>query len=493
MSEKFFNTLEQETNITRTENEALTYESTLNANLDWFAMGGGLRFQPEDRIISLFMKAFHENKLLSMKNLFYTRDVRQGLGERRVFRVVLKYLAQNYPDIVKKNLMFIPFFGRWDDLYELIGTPVEGDMWQFVREQLQEDLKSEHPSLLAKWLKSENTSSQESVRLAKRTRKALGMKPKEYRKMLSELRKRIDVLERRLSMKDYTFDYEKIPSQAMLKYKKAFLRNDKDRYTEYIEKVIQGKKKIKTETLSVVQIVRQILLDLVDDMMTEEEKRHLDVLWNNIAKIDTSENALVVADTSGSMYSSCGQYMLGLAAAVGLALYYAENNKGIFHNKFITFSRKPKLQTIVGKDIYEKVKFLGNADWGYNTNIEAVFMLILDTAIKNNLKQEDLPKKLYIVSDMEFDEATGVNLDTPLFDAIREEYKQHGYELPTLVFWNVSSRQNNIPVTKETPNVILVSGMSQKTFDNLIKNQLPDPVQYMLEVLNSERYSILQI
>jgi hypothetical protein len=491
MSEEFLNAMERPTNTSRTENEALTYQSTLNANLDWFAMSGGLRFQSEDRIISLFMKAFYEDKLLAMKNLFYTRDIRQGLGERRVFRVVLKYLAQTQSDVVKKNLSFIPFFGRWDDLYVLIDTPVENDMWLFVKQQLFEDLKSDHPSLLAKWLKSENTSSQESIKLAKKTRRALGMTPKEYRKTLAVLRERIDVLERRLSMKDYTFDYEKIPSQAMLKYKKAFLQNDRDRYTEYIEKVIQGKKKIKTDTLSVVQLVRKILLDKGE--MSLDEKKYLDVLWNNISKIDTSENALVVADTSGSMFYACGQYALGIAASVGLALYYAENNKGVFHNRFITFSARPKLQKIKGQNIYEKVKFLEHAGWDCNTDIEAVFTLILNTAIKNNLSQEDLPKKLYIVSDMEFDEATRVSPDSPLFDAIREEFKKHGYELPTLVFWNVSSRQNNVPATKETLNVFFVSGMSQKIFENLIKNRLPDPVVLMIEVLNNERYSIIQI
>ncbi|WP_232841770.1 DUF2828 family protein [Caldicellulosiruptor acetigenus] len=168
MSEEFLNAMEKPTNTSRTENEALTYQSTLNANLDWFAMSGGLRFQSEDRIISLFMKAFYEYKLLAMKNLFYTRDIRQGLGERRVFRVVLKYLAQTQSDVVKKNLSFIPFFGRWDDLYVLIDTPVENDMWLFVKQQLFEDLKSDHPSLLSKWLKSENTSSQESIKLAKK-------------------------------------------------------------------------------------------------------------------------------------------------------------------------------------------------------------------------------------------------------------------------------------------------------------------------------------
>lgn len=491
MSDEFLNELEKSTNISRTENNALTFQSTLNANLDWFSMSGGLRFQPEGRIISLFMKAFYEDKQLAIKNLFFTRDIKKGLGERRVFRVVLKHLAKTHPDIVRKNIVFIPFFGRWDDLYELIDTPVENSMWFFIKQQLSEDLKSENPSLLAKWLKSENTSSKESVKLAKKTRKALSMTPKEYRKTLAELRKRIDVLERRLSEKDYTFDYEKVPSQAMLKYRKAFLRNDKDRYTQYIEKVIQGKKKINTNTLSAVQIVRQILIDR--GKMSLEEKKHLDLLWQNIPKIDTSENALVVADTSGSMFYACGQYALGIAASIGLALYYAENNKGIFHNRFITFSAKPKLQKIQGKTIYEKVKFLENADWECNTDIEAVFTLILNIAINKNLAQEDLPKKLYIVSDMEFDEATRVSPDAPLFDAIRERYKNHGYELPTLVFWNVSSRHNNIPVTKETPNVLLVSGMSQKIFENLIKNQLPDPVEFMLEVLNNERYSVIQI
>lgn len=491
MSEKFVNALEHETNITRTENGALTYETTFNANLDWFAMGGGLRFQPEDRIWDLFFKAFIEDRLLAMKNLFYTRDVREGLGERKVFRTVIKKLAIYNPEVVIKNIQIIPFFGRWDDLYALVDTPAEEEMFRFIKEQLTEDLKSEHPSLLAKWLKSENASSKETKYLAKKTRKALGMTPKEYRKTLVELRKRIDILETHLTQKDYTFDYDKVPSQAMLKYKKAFIRNDYDRYTKYIQQVIEGKKKINTQTLSVVQIVHEILKN--SDNLSSDMIRHYDTLWNNIAKVDTTENALVVADVSGSMIGSCGQPYLGLAASIALALYYAENNKGIFHNKFITFSENPKLQTIKGDNIYEKIMNLARTDWGFNTNVEAVFNLILDVAVKNNLPQEDLPKKLYIVSDMEFDMATNVNPNAPLFDAIRNKFEDYGYELPTLVFWNVASRQNNIPVTKNTPNVILVSGMSQKLFDDLIKNQLPDPVEFMLEVLNKDRYSIVQI
>lgn len=491
MSEKFLEAMERGANLTRTENNALTYQSTLNANLDWFAMGGGLRFQSEDRIWDLFLKAFIEDRLLAMKNLFYTRDVREGLGERRVFRTVIKKLAIYNPEIVIKNIQIIPFFGRWDDLYVLVDTPVEAEMFKFIKEQLEEDLKSEHPSLLAKWLKSENASSKETKYLAKKTRKALGMTPKEYRKTLVELRRRIDILETYLTQKDYTFDYDKVPSQAMLKYKKAFIRNDYDRYTKYIQQVIEGKKKINTQTLSVVQIVHEILKN--SDKLSSDMIRHYDTLWNNIAKVDTTENALVVADVSGSMIGSCGQPYLGLAASIALALYYAENNKEIFHNKFITFSGNPKLQTIKGNNIYEKILNLARADWGFNTDIEAVFDLILNIAIRNKLSQEELPKKLYIVSDMEFDEATKVNPDEPLFDAIREKYKKHGYDMPTLVFWNVASRQNNIPVTKNTPNVILVSGMSQKIFDNLIKNQLPDPVQYMLEVLNNDRYSVIQV
>lgn len=488
---KFLEGLTKENNYTYTENGALTYKSTLNNCLDFFALGGAMRNRENEgikdfEILKLFTKAFSENPLVALRILFYLRDIREGMGERKTFRVPLKKLAQDYPDIVRKNIKFIPYFGRWDDLYALFDTPCEQDAIEFMKQQIEEDLKSEQPSLCAKWLKSINTSSKESRRLGLKTARGFGMTLAEYRKMLSKMREKLDVVERKLSENKFDeIEYSKLPSQAMMKYRNLFLRKDRDRYMQYIESVIKNEKKVNTSTLYPYQIVEKILYD---SFISDDDLHVLDTLWNNLPKVvDTDENILVVADTSGSMYGR------PLAVAVSVALYFAERNKGAFKDYFMTFSEKPRLQKIIGSTIAEKVTYLENAEWGMNTDIEQVFLTLLDVAKKNNLKQEELPSKIIIVSDMEFDEATNVDPDSPLFEAIKKKFEEEGYELPTLVFWNVDARHNQVPLTKEAKNAVLVSGFSINLFKSILNGEHFEPVDFMLEIVNNERYSVINL
>jgi hypothetical protein len=476
--------LKEKMNVAYTENGAKVYATTKSDLLDFFALGGALRNRSESDIVQLFSRAFAEDKLLALKSAFYFRDIRGGQGERRTFRAILKYLANNYPDIVRKNLHLIPEYGRWDDVYVLVGTPVEKDVANLIRNQFVSDMTSKYPSLMAKWLKSENASSAETKRLARWTRKVLGLSSRDYRKALTELRTKIKIVEQKMSANQWSeIEYDKLPSKAGMKYRQAFLRHDEERYRAFIEAVKSGKKKMNAKTLYPYEIVAKVPYNPRQPVDDET----LDAMWKSLPDYvgERNERSIVVADTSGSMWGT------PMDVAVSLAIYFAERNKGEFANHFITFSARPQLQEIKGDTISEKVRNLRNAEWGMNTNIEAVFDLILDTAVEHGLSQDEMIDKIYIISDMQFDQCVNGGRNKRLFEEIRERYESHGYKLPQLVFWNVDARQNNFPMSMTETGVQLVSGFSPMLFEHLVSGI--SAYELMLKILNSERYSAITI
>ena len=473
-------------NQTYTENGAVTPETTLSDNLDLFATIGALRQASEDEIALRFSRAFAEDPRLAMKNLFYARDVRGGLGERRVFRAILRWLAENAPDALRTNAPLISEYGRWDDLLALLGTRAEDVALEAIRSQFTADMQAlAHDgavSLLAKWLPSPNASSAAAVADAKRVARALGLREVDYRKALTALRARIRILENHLRQRDYTFDYARQPSRAMLKYRKAFNRNDGARYQAFLRDVSEGRAKLHTGTLAPYDIIAPVLRRMPDTA----ERRALDVTWNAQPDYTNGENALVVVDGSGSMYWA-SEPPVPAAVALSLGIYFAERNTGAFHNHFITFSRKPRLVEVKGSDIAEKVRYAMTFNEVANTNLQAVFDLILRVAVALRLPQKELPDKLYIISDMEFDMAVQ-DASLSNFEAAKRAYATHGYRLPEVVFWNVNSRNRQQPVTMNEQGVALVSGASARTFEMLAGGIL-SPMAFMLSVLESERYA----
>ena len=477
--------LKKEANKTLTENGAVTYSTTTSNCLDLFATIGALRNTSDQDIIDRFTKAYIEDPLLTMKIIFYGRDVRGGLGERKVFRTIIKYMAEHNYDSIRKNIHNIPEFGRYDDLLMLLDTKYESDMIVLIKEQLNKDLKSKDDiSLLGKWLPSINASNNETVNNGKRIAKLLNMKYVDYRKTLSLLRKRINILENYLRTKSYTFDYSKQPSKAMYKYKKAFIRNDEDRYTKFLESVNKGEKILHTGTLYPYDIVEEIYNK--GHIMTDLERESINTTWNSLEDFTNNENALVVMDGSGSMLS--GKPM-AISIAMSLAIYFAERNKGVFYNHFITFSENPRLVEIKGNDIINKVQYCKRYNEVANTNIQKVFELILNTAVKNNVPQNELPNTIYVVSDMEWDWCSS-DASLTNFEYAKKIFEEQGYKLPTLVFWNVQSRNQQQPVTKDETGTLLVSGCSQRIFSMVITNNL-NPYAFMLETLNNERYNCI--
>lgn len=478
--------LKKEANLTHTENGATTYLSTQSECLDLFATIGALRRESDEEITDRFLRAYAENADLAMKTLFFARDVRGGIGERHVFRVILKWLAANEPQSLEKNLPYIAEYGRWDDLLALVGTACEDKALHLIRQQLYVDLAAmetgDSISLLGKWLPSVNASNSNTIHQAKRIARSMGMNDVQYRKTLSTLRAKICIIENNLREKDYTFDYSKQPSKAMFKYRKAFMRNDAERYSAFMNRVAEGTEQLHTGTLMPYEIIQPFF---VNGGVDDEERKAIDTTWKAQENFAGDENALVVIDGSGSMYG--GADPVPATVAISLGIYYAERNTGAFHNHFITFSENPRLVEIKGRDIFEKVRYCSRFNEVANTNIQRVFELILKTAVKNRVPQKDMPTKIYIISDMEFDYCTE-NCSLTNFEYAQDLFAEYEYQLPEVVFWNVASRNRQQPVTVNDRGVALVSGCNARIF-SMLKAGILSPYAFMMDVLGSERYA----
>lgn len=493
------NYLKNEANKTYTENGAVAYSSTQSDCLDLFASIGAMRNASDKDIISAFVKAYTENRRLALKTLFYARDVRGGLGERRVFRTILRWLADNDELAIVRNIENIAEYGRFDDVLSLFGTRAEKVMLGYIRVALNRDIEAmkrgAEVSLLGKWLPSVNASSSDTRRKAKIIAKKLGMKDEQYRRLLSELRRRIRIIENNLRERDYTFDYSAQPSKAMLKYHKAFVRNDRERYTQFLFRVEKGEAKLNADTLMPYELVHPYINgywsgDCFMRSISEEEKRVLNATWGSLPVYDTDEDVLPVIDTSGSMYWAVCPSPASVALSLGL--YFAEHNKGAFRNHFIEFSDEPQLIEIKGDTFADRLRYVATFNEIADTNLEAVFSLILDTAVKNGLKQDSLPKKLLIVSDMEFNSCVS-GADESVFENAKRRFAEKGYTLPEVIFWNVACRNLHQPVTKNELGVCLVSGCTPRLFSAVVDNKLSEltPYKVMLEILGSKRYDAI--
>lgn len=475
--------LERTFNQTTTTNGAVAYKSTKSDVLDLFSQGGAMRGRSDKEIVTMFSKAFAEDATLAMKTLFYLRDIRGGQGERNFFKLALTHLALHHEDSLVKNLHLIPQFGRWDDMWLLLETSVKNNVIDLVATQLQADNFAENPSLLAKWMPSQNASSDITKRYATIFIKSFGVKPASYRKLLSALRAKIGVLETKLTEGRYAdIAYDKIPSKAGMIYRGAFFRNDEERYKNFLDSLSKGEVKVNSGTLYPNDIVGKIIGNgWSRPRLTAQDIKLFDGQWENLPNFigDKKEESLVMADVSGSMQGT------PMNVSIALAMYIAERNEGLYHNHFMTFSERPELVKITGRNIVEKAVNISQAGWGYNTNLESALKTILNTAVQNNLSQEEMIKKLYIISDMQFDSAMrGGNI----FGNMQQEFARYGYEMPNVVFWNVNAHDNQ-PVTMNDMGVQLVSGYSPSILTQLLSADGKTPYDFMLEVIDSERYA----
>ena len=490
------NHIKNAANRTLTENGAATYRTTGSECLDLFAAVGGLRCRSEREILARFVRAYTEDPDLSMKMLFFVRDVRGGLGERRVFRVIFRYLACNEPESVRRNLRRVPIYGRFDDLFALMGTPCEKDALDFLHDRFKKDLlamqQGRSVSLLAKWLPSVNASNPETKLLGKKCARAFGLSDAEYRKSLSALRAAIRILENNLREKDYSFDYTQQPSRAVLKYREAFRRNDRERYFTFLDDVAAGRVKMHACNIVPYELVAPYLITswyaATDGFMKDispDEKKVLNATWDSLPDYGNDENVLAVVDTSGSMYDM--HKPLPAAVALSLGLYFAERNTGAFRNHFIEFSAEPQLIEIKGETFADRLRYVCSFNKVANTNLEAVFDLILHAAVENRVPQNELPSKLIFISDMEFDRCVSDASETNFRNA-QKKFASHGYALPQIVFWNANSKRRQQPVRMNEQGVALVSGVTPRIF-SFITGDIVTPYAFMMDVLGNKRYA----
>ena len=484
---RLLNYMKGDSNYAYTENGALTYKSSGDALYNLFSLAGSYRSRSDEDVLLIFYKAFEEDPSYAMKCLFYLRDREEGCGERRFFRVVMRDLAISYPEFVRKNMHLIPEFGRWDDLYVFDDTPLAQEAYDFMHEQFEKDLKSNIPSLLGKWLASENASSKETRRLARRTASQFGLSAREYRKALTTLRTRINIIENLMSQNRWDeIEFDKIPSRAGLIYRNTFRTREetKEAYRAFME---NKETKVNASVLNPVDIAEKIYQQngLYSSIVRipDVERRAFQKYWDNLKDYynGREERGIAVCDVSGSMIGR------PLYAAVSMSAYIARRGNGPFKNHFITFSDNPKLVEFSGVDICDKFVRAANAEWGNSTNIEAVFDLLLKTALRHNLTQEDMPTRVYVFSDMEFN--AGLKMRTSekvqtLMEQIADEWRSYGYELPSLIFWNLNARQDNFPALGE--RFSHVSGFSMNLVETILS--VKTAMDLMYEKLNSERY-----
>lgn len=452
-------------NDSLTANGMMTNSTSLNSNVDLFFLAGASRNMSEKDIELLFQKAVVENPLVALKLMFWARDPRGGAGERRFFRICSKFLNKNYLSYLEKNIHLIPEYGRWDDIFELDSDAI----FPLIKESLDKE-----NGLLAKWLPRQGE-------FANKVRKFMKLNPKEYRKLIVGLS---NTIEQKMCAKEWdAITYKSVPSCAMNKYRKAFYKNDENRFTEYISLVNEGKEEIKAGVLFPHQLYQAY--------KKGENKNAVEAQWKNLIDYmaNSEERIIPVCDVSGSM--AIHNNALAMCVSVSLGIYISERNRSVFKDAFITFSAKPKMQYLTGS-FYERIRQLETAEWGMNTDLEAVYSLILNKAIQNSLTEEDMPTKILIISDMEFDRCAQNNSDSA-FSMINRMYSDAGYIMPQIVFWNVNGRLGNVPTDFQTKNVGLVSGFSPAILNSILQGNIDTPESLMLRTINSERYDAITI
>lgn len=478
------------TKFTRTENGAVALNTTGNKLLDLYGTIGALREADDNRVERLFADAYTQDPLFATKIAYYSRDIREGLGERKVFRTIIRYMAKYHKEALIPNLDLIGVYGRYDDLYELIGTPVEDEMWAAMKKQFEEDVENLHAdkavSLLAKWIKTADASSEKTRKLGILTANKLGYPVYNFKRIVRALRKKIGVIESLMSQGKWDeIEYSAVPSRAMLLYKEAFKKHDAERYSDFINKAVNGEVKINSSTLYPYDLIEKILAFDWNGIVVKNDDT-VEAQWKQLPDYVTpGTNALVIADTSGSMSGR------PLNTALGLAIYFAERNTGAYHNMWMSFSSHPHIHMLKGETLAQKLSSIDMRDWQMNTDLKAAFDLVLKIATENNVPQEEMPKSLIVISDMEIDYCG--NKDWSFYDKMSNKFEKAGYEIPNIIFWNVASRHDVFHADATRTGVQLCSGQSTTVFKQVLDCVGMTPVEAMMKVINSERYDPITV
>jgi len=452
--------------VATTANGATTHSTSFSNCVDLFFLAGASRRMSETNIIHAFCRARAENKQLAWRIVLWARDCRGGAGEKRFFRVIGKFALEHFSDEWEHIAIAIPEVGSWKDLF-LIEEPNKNNL-NFLAVQLQE---SKNKGLLAKYFPRKG-------KWFTAMHKYLGWTPKALRKFLVSETKVVEhlICKNQIGL----INYSAVPSVAMNRYKNLFDRKDGSRFNTYIQDVLEGKSKINSSVLFPNNIISPLLNnDWYEPSL--EKVNAIQAQWDALPDYmeGSTERILPVCDVSGSMWG------LPMEVSVALGLYISERNKGIFKDAVMTFHSRPDMHRIKGSTIQDRVNCLSNASWGMSTDLQKTFQVILDTAVKNAIAEYEMPNKLLIISDMEFDQAG----DNTNLEGIRDQYEVAGYTLPEIVFWNVNGRPGNVPARSSEKGIGLVSGFSPAILKTILAGQVVDPTQLMRDAVDIERYS----
>jgi hypothetical protein len=463
---------------TTTENGMATNTTSLNANVDLFFKAGAMRNANSNSIISLVSKAWDEDPTTCLRILFWARDVRGGAGERRFFRVAMPYLIEKDPAGFADLMAIIPEYGRWDDLKYFENTAAEEYALATITTALERG-----NALCAKWMPRKGS-------FAAKIRNFLNLSPKQYRKLIVGL---TNVVENQMCAKEWNeINFEHVPSLAMSRYGMAFSKNAQDSFSKYVQGLKKGEAKINTGAIYPYDVTKALYKN---EAAEEQWKALPNYLEGNTEKI------LPLVDVSGSMGTGCGGNLTCMDVAISLGLYISERNEGPFKDHFLTFSSNPELQHLTG-DLKDRFRQIQSADWGMSTNLEKAYKLILDQAVKHNISQEEMPTQILVLSDMEFDQATNQREEilgwgeqdkntwnSTAQEMVEKMFTDAGYKVPNIIYWNIQSRNGNVPVRFDKSGTALISGFSPSIMTSLLGGAEMSPVSIMMETIGKERYS----
>ena len=473
------------------------------------------------RLYEYLREAANENIVDTFLLVFHIRDCRGGKGERNLGRRSLIWLFLNYPGQFILVAPLIAEYGRWDDLMELwptvldisnssyisenYATPnynnnklielqeIQNSIVDIMVEQLKLDLnqmnEGKSVSLCAKWAPTENDSYDRKYKVVNTLCKRLGVSLKNYRKKyITPLRQYIKIVERFMCEKRWTdIEYSKVPSCAMKRLKKAFEKHAPEQFNEWKQKLQKGEVEVKAKQLYPHELIQEIRTKNMRDIVCENQWK---VIENDTKTMGSLKDSIFVCDVSGSMTSWDNSTkntpsFIPMDVAIGLSLIGANTVEGVFHNHIITFSESPTFHVVKDTNLYDRYNSLRNTSWGYSTNIQATFDMILEKAEEHKLPQKDMPMKIIIVSDMQFDTAS-YNKKTN-FQYIEQRYREYGYKRPQIIFWNVCGSSKDFPVSVNDNGTALISGFSPSIMKAIMNGKDFSPYTIMRETLDSER------
>lgn len=453
----------------RTENGAVTHASSGEATLDMFSQMGAMR-NNQSGFMELFNRAVKQNPELAVRALQYLRDVRGGIGERKLFRNAVTELIKHHKDYALRLLPKIPVIGRWDDVLVYFGTNLEKDALGLIFAGLADESTR---ALVAKWMP--HNSRNENFKVIRR---ALGVSPKELRKLFSSYAK---VVETDITEGNFdNIDYEKLPSRAAARYQKLFLNKGGEKYQKYVQSLQKGTAKVNATTLTPADVLVATRHGVASVAQAQWEALP-DYMNGN------SENILCMTDVSGSMTCENFGAVNALDIGVALSIYCAERDNGIFKDKLMAYSTNPFFIDISGGNTLKEKENIVRKHVEYgSTNLQKAFNEIVNLAVKHNLSQEDLPSKVIVFSDMEFDSVFGYKTN---FEAMNQVFTEHGYTAPQVIYWKLAARSTNNYTNRMTDKrVAMVGGFSAATLKSVLGGEDLTPLGVMLKAILDSRY-----